>query len=288
MTAVAEQIGRELVLALDGSFRTEFLIDGADSEEEAAFALVAAGLPAFTATGLAFQGTTFTELGDGVWKAVANYGIRRGQGALQQARIPGQPSDGSKPGTQSSPGDDQVFDFDTGHGSQKITNSIKTVARYEREVDAANGNLAPNMKGLIGANGQQVEGAEVEVPATTFTTKARFQGQYVTHDFIRGINLYYATVNATPWKGYGVREVKFLGTTGSQKGTGDPEVSLKWAYSPSVTRDYGDVKNVTKAGWDWLWIRYVDAKVGNFLVKVPQFVYVEQVYYESDFNLWIP
>lgn len=288
MTAVAEQIGRELVLALDGSFRTEYLIDGADSEEEAMFALVAAGLPAFTATGLAFQSTTFTEMGDGVWKAVASYGIRRGQGATQQARIPGQPSDGSKPGLQSSPGDDLVFDFDTGHGSQKISNSIKTTARYERAVDAASGNLAPNLKGIIGANGQQVEGTEVEVAATTFTTKARFTGGFVTHDFIRGINANAFTVNKMPWKGYGVREVKFLGCTGSQKGTGDPEISFRWAYSPTVTRDYGDVLGVTKPGWDYLWIRYVDAKVGNNLVKVPQYVYVEQVYLETDFNLWIP
>jgi hypothetical protein len=44
----------------------------------------------------------------------------------------------------------------------------------------------------------------------------------------------------------------------------------------------GGIGGINKRGWEYLWVRYVDAAEGDALIKKPQAVYVEQVYPEGN------
>lgn len=48
----------------------------------------------------------------------------------------------------------------------------------------------------------------------------------------------------------------------------------------------GEIIGISKKGWEYLWVRYVDAEdaVAKAIVKKPQAVYVESVYEQGDFS----
>lgn len=48
----------------------------------------------------------------------------------------------------------------------------------------------------------------------------------------------------------------------------------------------GNITGISKKGWEYLWVRYVDAEdaAAKAFVKKPQAVYVERVYEEGDFS----
>ncbi len=56
------------------------------------------------------------------------------------------------------------FTFDTGGGSQHVSQSMATLDQY-----AAPGEIAPNFQGAIGVNQVQIEGTDITVPVYNFT-----------------------------------------------------------------------------------------------------------------------
>jgi hypothetical protein len=79
--------------------------------------------------------------------------------------------------------------------------------------------------------------------------------------------------------------VLFLGASGSKRGEEDWEITFRFAASPNVTDlTVGDIENIDKKGWEYLWVRYTDAEDQNVLVQQPVAVYVEKVYELADFG----
>jgi len=85
--------------------------------------------------------------------------------------------------------------------------------------------------------------------------------------------------------------VPFLGATGSQRGTQDVEITLKFEASKSILIGdgvtIGDISVPARDGWDYMWVYSVRARDGNTSTPTmnPKQVTVVRVYPRKDFSL---
>jgi hypothetical protein len=216
-------------------------------------ATVEGTVPAFY-LGLPFQEYHIKHQGNGIWDASARY---------------------SKHDPKES-----TFSFDTGGGTQHITQSIKTVAKHGLPAKPA-----PDFKGAIGVTTDSVEGVDITVPVYNFTETHYIPASLVTPAYKALLFSLTGKVNSQPFKGFAELEVLFLGASGSKRGKDDWEITFRFAASPNVTNlKVGDITGISKYGWDYLWVRYADAEDEHVLVKQPIAVYCEQVYEVADLN----
>jgi len=172
------------------------------------------------------------------------------------------------------------YQFDTGGGTQHITQSLATIHRYP------SGSQPPDFKGAIGVTADGVEGVDITVPVYSFSETHCKASGFVTNTYKGKLFNLTGKTNNAPFKGFAAGEVLFLGASGAKRGDGDWEITYHFAASPNKTGiTIGDITNIEKKGWEYLWVLYwdeedTDAKV---LVKRPKFVYVEKVYEEGDF-----
>ena len=199
-------------------------------------------------------------LGACIWEVTVQYGVK------------------DEPET----GDPAVFSFDTGGGTQHITQSLGTIGSY------AAGGTAPDFKGAVGVTHDNVEGVDITVPVYNFSETHYLPAAQVTPAY-KG-TLFYLTgkVNNAGFRGLAAGECLFLGASGSQRGAGeDWEITFKFAGSPNRTGiTVGPITGIAKKGWEYLWVRYADAEdtASNTLVKQPVAAYVEKVYEDGSFG----
>ena len=176
---------------------------------------------------------------------------------------------------------ESVFSFDTGGGTQHITQSLATVGSYPEN--------APDHQGAIGVTDDAVEGVDVTVPVYHFEETHYIPDSQVTEAY-RG-DLFWLTgrTNAASFRGLAAGECLFLGASGSKRGVGeDWEVTFRFAASPNKTDlSIGTITGIEKRGWEHLWIRYheVEDDSAHALTKRPVAVYVEKVYEEGNYGL---
>ena len=174
------------------------------------------------------------------------------------------------------------FSFDTGGGTQHITQSIQTVGSY-----APAGKTPPNFKGAISVTERSVEGVDITIPVYHFSETHYLPDSQVTEAY-RGI-LFALTgkVNDAAFKGCAAGECLFLGASGSKRGEDDWEITFRFAASPNRTNiQIGNITVASKKGWEYLWVQYtqeVDPAIHQ-VVKKPVAVYIEQVYEYGDFS----
>src|SRR5690606_20422961 len=216
--------------------------------------LVAATAPAFY-DGLKRDSFTISTVGGGVWECSVRY---------------------------VKPEDESQFTFDTGGGTQHISQSLMTVGRY-----AAPGETAPNFFGAIGVNQDQVAGTDITVPVYNFTETHSIDNSLVTGEYKAGLFFLTGKVNNAPFKGFSRGEVLFLGASGAKRGFEDWEITFRFAASPNVTNlSLGNITVAAKEGWHYLWVRFADDEdnAAHALIKKPIAAYVEQVYEYGDFS----
>ncbi|MEZ6057203.1 MAG: hypothetical protein R3C01_10915 [Planctomycetaceae bacterium] len=176
---------------------------------------------------------------------------------------------------------ESTFTFDTGGGTQHITQSLGTVGRY-----APLDEVAPDFGGAIGVTPDGVEGVDIQVPVYQFSETHYLPPELVTAQYKGLLFSLTGAVCSEPFRGFQPGEVLFLGASGSVRSQTDWELSYKFAASPNVEGlVVGEITGITKRGWDYLWVRYepVEDKSSHTLVKRPQAVYVEQVYPYASF-----
>lgn len=177
---------------------------------------------------------------------------------------------------------DPVYSFDTGGGTQHLTQSLKTVGKYP--------STAPDYSGAIGYDGENVTGIDVTMPVMNFSETHYLKPRKVSTKYKKTIAELTGNVNSKQFKGYSEGEVLFLGASGSRRGDSSDnfwEISFKFAVSSNQKKiKIGDLSISEKKGWDYLWVRYADdVKNGKTLVKKPIAAYVEKVYERKDFGL---
>ncbi len=184
--------------------------------------------------------------------------------------------------TQQQPSDTSggAVSFDTGGGTQHITQSLQTVNRYGPSASAALG-------GAIGYDGQNVTGVDITVPVYQFSETHQLADAVISIGYRSVLFALTGSMNTAPFRGMNPGECLFLGASGSKRGTELWEITYKFAGSPNRSGlQIGDLGPITKRGWDYLWVQYgddVDA-AAQILIKKPVAVYVEQVYPAADFG----
>ncbi|MEW6249190.1 MAG: hypothetical protein AB1716_00960 [Planctomycetota bacterium] len=254
---------RQVTTGQNPSVELRYVIRGTNEDVEARTALLA-GSPAMYdpwGGGLLFlprDTVTVQPVGDMLWEGIVRYG--------------------PVPQTQES-----TFTFDTGGGTQHVTHSLATVARY-----APPGKTAPDFKGAIGVTADSVEGVDITVPVYQFAETHYLPDSVVTPAYKLTLFALTGKVNSAAFKGFAAGEVLFLGAAGSRRGSGDWEITFRFAGSPNVTNlTIGDITGINKKGWEYLWVRYQDTEdtAAKALVKRPIAAYIEQVYSYGDLNL---
>ncbi len=176
--------------------------------------------------------------------------------------------------------DDPAFSFDTGGGTQHITQSLETVGRYPGS--------APDLNGAIGYDGQSVAGVEITMPVMNFTETRYLKNSKVTTAYKTRVAECTGRVNDEKFKGYSKGEVLFLGASGARRGVSNDdlwEITFKFAVSPNRKNiRIGGIAIPAKYGWDYLWVRYADNVGNDTLVKRPCAAYCERVYEFADFG----
>ena len=174
------------------------------------------------------------------------------------------------------------YSFDTGGGTQHITQSIANVGKY-----SAAGFSAPDFFGAIGVTDDRVEGTDITVPIFNFTETHYIQDILVTPAYKLALFNLTGKVNGTGFKGFAKGEVLFLGASGAKRGLEDWEITFRFAASPNVASlSLGGITGVAKEGWHYLWVRFIDDEdtTAKALIKRPVAAYVEQVYAYGDFS----
>ena len=246
---------RETTIAEDSSVDLRYIIRGTDDDAAANSALLAASPVLYG--GLVRQSAHTERIAEDAWEGSVRYGMLE------------PPETG-----------DSSFSFDTGGGTQHITQSLATVGAY-----SASG-PPPNFKGAVGATRDSVEGVDITVPVYNFSETHYIDAVLVTGAYKAALFSLTGTVNNAPFRGFAAGEVSFLGAAGSKRGQDDWEISYRFAASPNVVGlVVGDITGIAKRGWEYLWVRYQDTEDtdAKMLVKRPVAVYVEQVYPYGNF-----
>ncbi|QDU71033.1 hypothetical protein [Mucisphaera calidilacus] len=198
-----------------------------------------------------------------IWLGTVTYAVNSAGGA-------------SSPSTGSS-----SFSFDTGGGTQHITQSLGTTASY-----AASG-TAPNFRGAIGVTHDSVEGVDILVPVYNFSETHYLPDTQVTSSYKGVLFNLTGKVNSGSFRGLAAGECLLLGASGTQRSDGASwEITFKFAGSPNRTgMSVGAMTGISKKGWEYLWVRYGDVEdaYSSTLVKQPVAAYVEKVYEQGDF-----
>jgi len=264
LTAEEKFESRLVTTGNNPSAELRYVIRGTNDDVQARAALAAASLATFNLNGnglffLPRDSLSIEPVGDQLWEGVARYS-------------------NSAPQT-----DESVFAFDTGGGTQHITQSLQTVGTY-----APSGRVAPNFKGAIGVTADSVEGVDITVPVYQFSETHYLDDALVTPAYKGTLFFLTGRVNSAPFKGFAPGECLFLGASGSKRGSGDWEINYRFATSPNVNGlAVGDIVGISKKGFEYLWVRYADAEdsAAKALVKRPIAAYVEQVYPYGDLSL---
>jgi len=230
-----------------------YIVQGTD-DDGLVKALVAATAPGSYA-GLKRDSISVSTLGGGIWECTARY--------VEEE-------------------DESQFTFDTGGGTQHVSQSITTVNRY-----AAPGEVAPDFQGAIGVNQDQIEGTDITVPVYNFTETHKIDDALVTAGYKATLFFLTGRVNGATFKGFARGEVLFLGASGAKRGDEDWEITFRFAASPNVTDlALGNITGINKEGWHYLWVRFTDEEdnAAKVLIKKPISAYVERVYEYGDFS----
>ena len=171
--------------------------------------------------------------------------------------------------------------FEIGTETSHITQSRRTPGKY-----ALPGARANDYEGAIGYDGESVQGTDIMVPTFQFTQQRILPIETVTFGFVRALFYLTGRVNSGAFLGFETGEVLFLGAGGTRSPEGDWDLTYRFAASPNVKNlTVGKIRGINKRGWEYLWVRYMDSKDANVLVKVPFEAYVEEVYQAGNFNI---
>ncbi|MCC7408665.1 MAG: hypothetical protein IT442_11385 [Phycisphaeraceae bacterium] len=180
---------------------------------------------------------------------------------------------------------DSSYSFDTGGGTQHITQSLQTIASH-----VPSGQTAPNFQGAIGATRDGVDGVDITVPVYRFSETHIKADSAVTGTYKGKVYSLTGKVNSGSFRGFNAGECLFLGASGSKRGGAsgeDWEITYSFAASPNRTGlTVGSITGIAKKGWEYLWVRYEDVEdtTAKALAKRPTAAYVEKVYELGDFG----
>lgn len=168
--------------------------------------------------------------------------------------------------------------FDTTGGTVNIKASLATIERFPRA-----GDTAIDYKGLIGVHGEDVDGADIVIPALKLTVNYKHPFGVITLPQIKNLARLTGKTNSGPFLTFDAREILFLGATGSEGTDTETEVTYQFACSENATGiTIGEIMDIAKAGHDVAWVEWEPYPDGGKAARRPKCVHVERVYQEVD------
>lgn len=177
--------------------------------------------------------------------------------------------------------------FGISGGTAHITNSLETIARYGPGGEG--GVNAPDMKGAIDYDGDEVKGTDKYVPQLKFDILFSHPLGVINWDQVRNLARTAGYQNEDEFFGFEPGEVLFVGCDGSMGSEQETQIHYEFACQENATGDkaltFGDIANVEKRGWDYLWVKYkdFDDPATGLPTRIPKHVYVERIYPETAF-----
>lgn len=175
--------------------------------------------------------------------------------------------------------------FDTGGKTKHITQGIEHVATYK-----PSGATQIDHKGAIGVTDDSVEGVDVADKAYKWSEVWSLPASSYNFAYSTILGELTGRVNAAYFRGFPAYTVQFGGANGGNL-SGDGklrEFSYSFEVSPSATGlTMGDITNITKTGWDYLWVRYetTDDTTAKKTTPKPIQVDVDRVLTAFNFDL---
>lgn len=178
---------------------------------------------------------------------------------------------------------DWSWDFDTTGGTVHISTAKEEVGRFPK-------GEAPDQKGVINFDGENVVGTDVVIPAMKINVQYKHPEGDITLAQAKFLSDITGTVSSTRFLTFAPGEVLFLGARGGDGTTAETTVSYDFAMSSNADAlPIGDIANIVKKGWHTAWIRYEDRVETeddvDHPVRAPKYVYVDRVYDEIDMAL---
>lgn len=249
---------RDVVRGINPSAQLNFIVNGTDDYDQALNRL--SDVAPATFDNLPRQNYGVEPIADSLWLGFARYGRQNSQ-----------------------QGGEAVYQFDTGGGSQHITQSLRTVKRYGRP-----GTTAGNFQGAIGVTADSVEGVDITVPVYNFSEVHYKNRAFVDESYKLTLFALTGAVNNKVFRNFSPGELLFLGASGTKRGTDDWELVFRFAASPNMADlVIGDMTGISKKGWEYMWVQYADQEDADAktLIKQPISVHIEQVYPYKNFDL---
>jgi hypothetical protein len=164
-----------------------------------------------------------------------------------------------------------------------VTSHITTP--LERIATFATNPFVPVMHG-IGFDGDKFQGTDIQIPVfswneTHYRSTASVNTTYINQIFTAASN----PINDATFRGFSAGEVMYLGAQGSQRSSADFAITHSFAASPNLSDlTIGDIEDIAKSGWDYLWVLYEKAEddSNKFITEKPRAVYVDRVYNSSN------
>jgi hypothetical protein len=240
-----------------------------DTEDEVeVHLLVASVLPALY-QGLLVQEYRAEKQEGPVWDVTAEYGR-------------------TQPGTPPPPGTPPSFDsklsisFSTAGGTTRLTQSISTKTTFDPP--------SPDEKGAIGVTDQGVEGIDVNERGFEWTETHSMSAETLSGAYLQTLKAITWTTNRDAFRGFLPGEVLFKGASGTWRTGENAEIGFTFEgrFNRPPGLKIGDITlDFEIKGHEYIDVRYKNAMdtVGGYKIKVPQFVYVHQIYEEGNFEL---
>ena len=166
----------------NASVELTYLIDGTSDDLAAKTALRDNSPVVYD--GLIRQTYSIERIGETQWEGTVRYGRRQREPETGESNL----------------------QFDTGGGTQHITQSISTSGSY-----AAPGETAPDFQGAIGVYSDSVEGVDITVPVYHFSETHYKSAGSITQAYKMALFELTGKVNNAAFKGFSAGEVLFLG-----------------------------------------------------------------------------
>jgi hypothetical protein len=254
------------------SAERSFIISGATNEAEALSALLTNSAVPVGVNGFVRLAAdcSVEELADGQYLGTAVYG--------------------NPDFTQRDPGNFTIS-FDISGQTQKITQSLATIHKYTRP-----SSWQRDFKGAINVNSDgSVEGCDILVPVVNYTVNYTFpQTQFDDGTYIRKLMAAVGSVNSDSFKGLAPGEGLLSRVSGQRRADKAWDLSFGFGVSLNVSSDngntltVGDITDIEKDGWDYLWVYYAEEQQTaaggvNYVTKLPVHAFVERVYRRTAF-----
>jgi len=170
-----------------------------------------------------------------------------------------------------------TWSFDTTGASVHIKVAKQELRRYARS-----GQTAPNQFGVIGVDGDDVLGTDIVIPAMKMDVTYTHPLGQISLNYAKYLSNITGSTNSDSFLTFRPGEVLYLGSRGSDGTEAEASVTYSFAMSANETVTIGDITNVVKNGWEYLWVKYEDAvETGgssNYPIRRPKFVYIDRVY----------